>query len=171
MDAKQKAKKFIDKNFNEIADEKLPLDSLKENIKKETHKVFLKKIKDGSLNIDKLLENHIKRIILVSIGFGDTWGRIEVDHCNGRTSEVTKAVSAAVSSQVAELVKSVNFNDIFSQKELSDMKAAIVSDLKSRFKRDIQDKVYRHMSTVMDERVNKIINDAHQEAIVEMGLE
>jgi hypothetical protein len=45
--------------------------------------------------VREMMERHAEDIIAKVAGFDNSWGRWEVDHCNGRMSQVTRFVSEA----------------------------------------------------------------------------
>lgn len=55
--------------------------------------------------VRELMERHADDIVAKVAGFDNSWGRWEVDHCNGRMSQVTRFVSEAARAEFQSWLK------------------------------------------------------------------
>lgn len=98
----------------------------------------LQKITDDvTEELEQLIKRDLKKAVLKILGFEvDRWNdnRIEIDHCNGRMSEVTNYLAISVK----DLLKKINLDDFtLTKKEIADIKKELRADLKERVRRDL----------------------------------
>lgn len=83
-------------------------------------------------DIKKEWEKDLKKNVMKLLGFSDTWGKWEIDHCNGRMSEM----SDLINQEVKKLFMETNFTKeqlTLTEKEKQDIGESIRKDMRDRF--------------------------------------
>jgi len=102
------------------------------------------------------LKTNIKATVLRMLGFSDSWNRgWEVDHCNGRMSQVTSLVKINVEALIGQLKP----EDIsLSVEEKEELRNLVKQEVKQRYKRELQHIAYSHISATVKADVNAALD-------------
>ena len=74
--------------------------------------VAVRKVTEEQLSkLDSTIENMMKQMIASLLGLSYSWGKAEVDHCNGRNSILTTIIEEKARKQVEKLVSTFKFDE------------------------------------------------------------
>jgi BMFP domain-containing protein YqiC len=75
-------------------------------LREEIDAAMRKQLESYLANIDviasKWLERHFNQIVANAVGMTDHWGRLEVDHCNGRATAIADNLGALAATRINE---------------------------------------------------------------------
>lgn len=93
--------------------------------------------------IDTTVETMIKNAIGSLLGISTSWGRAEIDHCNGRNSILTQVIEDKARKQVEKLVMSFKFDE--NDKEIMEA-----------FKREFKEQLRRKISWYAENEAKRV---------------
>lgn len=67
---------------------KKTLDQLRMEIDEKAREILERRLLTIEQDVNKYIDSQLRRIVSCALGLDDRWGRVEVDHCNGRATEI-----------------------------------------------------------------------------------
>jgi len=83
----------------------------KNEVKNRIEKAILVSAEKQINSIDSTVENMVTRAIGSLLGISNSWGRAEIDHCNGRSSILTSIIEEKARRQVEKIVSTFKFDE------------------------------------------------------------
>jgi len=114
-------------------------------------------INNTSSKLQKSVETKLNDLVYKLIGFSDSWGKWEIDHCNGRMSDVASFISTKVRNQIVEeLDKGINF---ISDKDKVELQIAMRKEFLSLYKDSLKRTMQREAQQLADKHADEIIKE------------
>lgn len=130
------------------------LKSINEWKAKNTEEILTQRVHD-------LLDKNAKEVVLKLLGFNESWGKWEIDHCNGRAGE----------SAVGDYLKNVKraaINSWLDEAELPKMDKSISAVMRKELKRDydkfLKEYLYEYAQAQARETAQEIIKSVFSTA-------
>jgi len=135
---------------------------LAESKREDIVKLVEKKLSENAYNFEKLFVEFLQEIFLTAIGFEIDWGKIRVDHCNGRKSAIAEQLSSAISEQAIKLLKQLDVTAIIAD-QMKDIKKAVICEIKDQkryvIERAIEDAIDSKLDSYIEKHVDEFITD------------
>lgn len=133
---------------------------LRRQIDEKTEASLQEALKDLDSRIHSIVEQRISKIVAATLGLEDRWGRVEVDHCNGRQTAVANAIGemamAQIDRQFPEWIKQAIGND----KLPKGWKQAIRKEYDERLNWRLRELVKDHAESVIQTNAEKLLEEA-----------
>ena len=106
--------------------------------------------------VKTMLDAHAEEITLKLLGFSDSWGRWELDHCNGRSGNSTAGDYLRQHQQAAiqEWMQ-----DLCLPKLTPALKKTLQSQMQKEFQSQLYYKLREAVSNKLDDLVQQVLND------------
>lgn len=115
-----------------------------------------KMVQDVTQQMKDSFKANLKEAVTRMLGFSNTWNRgWEVDHCNGRVSDITHLVTAEVKYFIAEEMK--NYKPYLNDKDIKEMVAAIKRDFKEKISYNLRQMVHEELTKQLRDLVGKTV--------------
>lgn len=103
----------------------------------------------------------MKKTILRGLGFSDSWGKgWEIDHCNGRMSQVTDLIKL----KIKDLIGEVTPEDLgLSEKERKELVKAMKKDMLEEYRRQLRGGIYERVKSIIQEDTERVAQDILRE--------
>lgn len=134
--------------------------------------IFAEAIEKARNDLKTSLENHCKEAVLKSLGFSkDRWsGKWDVDHCNGRMSEITNLLSAEIKAQFKQKISVEELG--ITKRELNELKKAAKKDFLDNFKNQLRRYARDEGASMATRMVQEIVQEEIEKSnIKEMAKE
>ena len=102
-----------------------------------------KMVEEVRADVLKEVNRNLKSVVLGALGFRDSWGKWEVDNCNGRKTNIGDMVAATAQDFIKQNSLEVAFE--FSQKDREELLAALRKEFFDRIRYSLRDTVH-HMA-------------------------
>ncbi len=149
--------KFVTKvlSKDEMAEAHL-LGEIKDNIATSLQRVLDETRED----IKTSFKEQLKANVLKVIGFSNSWGKWEVDHCNGRMSTITELVAKEAREFVAKEV--ANISKVYDDKEIEAIRALVKKEMKDRIARISAEEAEKMVRSRAQNELAVIVEEAIQ---------
>lgn len=106
--------------------------------------------------VKELLDSKSEEVTLKLLGFNNSWGKWEVDHCNGRSGESAAGdfIQQVQQTAIKEWLSQVVMPELDEK-----MKKAILKDVNAEVKRSISYRMQELAKRKADEHMNKLLSD------------
>lgn len=112
--------------------------------------------------VRKQLDEKQETIICQLLGFKESWGKWEVDHCNGRSG------NSAAGDYLREVRKEA-IKEWFESVQLPNMPASTVKSLKSEYLRTLEYAVKESLSRIARQKADAIANEMIEQCLNDEG--
>jgi hypothetical protein len=127
-----------------------------------------KLVEEAYAEITLSFKQNIKDTVAKSLGFElDRWGRgnVEVDHCNGRISDVSRVIDTQVREYVQRISKeAIPFDDEMKKK----LQKAVVKDFDSRLRSGVEKAMNEKAQSLINEQVEAFMEKAARPMVDKM---
>ena len=75
-----------------MANKTMTREEMVSEIEKRTNEILEHRLENIEKDVNTRIDQVVNTIIANSLGFTDSWGRVEIDHCNGRRAAIANAI-------------------------------------------------------------------------------
>ena len=106
--------------------------------------------------VKTMLDAHAEEITMKLLGFSDSWGRWEVDHCNGRSGN---SAAGDYLRQHQQAAIQEWMENLCLPKLTPTLKKSLQAEMQKAFTSELSYKLHKAVSNKLDELVQKVLED------------
>lgn len=132
--------------------------------------VYNTTINNAFKDIEEGWKKDLKKNVMRLIGFSDTWGKWEIDYCNGRTSDM----SHLITHEVKKMFLETNFTPeqlTLTKKEKEEFCSSIKKDLREKFEYRYRQFYMEALEKAMKEQAIKDAKEQFEEMTKSIALD
>jgi hypothetical protein len=150
-------------------DEQVSAEDLKRVIEARGRKLLMERLANVERDIDATFSKVISDVILNLLGLTrSSFGRLEVDHCNGRQTAVANEIGALVKQHLdAQVPGWISKNLLGESHFVEEMRKAFVQEFKGRMGHAIREEAQREAQSIAKLRAREWVRQAMAQEFAE----